>query len=244
MTAQRTALVTGGGRGIGRAIGAALLRQGYRVTLAEIDPQLGAAACVELAVLGPVECVTTDVADPAAVEALARHLQPQSGLDLLVNNAAIMIRKAPEELTPEEWRRVLDVNLTAPFLLSRALAPLLRQRRGSIVNLASTRALMSEPHTESYAASKGGLVSLTHALALSLGPEIRVNCISPGWIDTRPDPATPLSAADHVQHPAGRVGRAEDVAELVLYLATAGFVTGQNFVIDGGMTKKMIYVEE
>ena len=111
--------------------------------------------------------------------------------------------------------------------------------RGAIVNIASTRALQSEPDTEAYAASKGGLVALTHALAMSLGPAVRVNCISPGWIAHQP-----VRKKDHAQHPVGRVGRAEDVAEMVAYLLSdaAGFVTGQNFVIDGGMTKKMIYV--
>jgi NAD(P)-dependent dehydrogenase (short-subunit alcohol dehydrogenase family) len=190
--------------------------------------------------------VATDVADPAAVAALAQTMAAAGGLDLLVNNAALMVRKPLEELSPAEWQRVLGVNLTGPFLCSRAFAPLLRQRSGCIVNLASTRAVMSEPDTESYAASKGGLVSLTHALALSLGPQIRVNAISPGWIDVLPIPAPPLSTADHAQHPVGRVGRAEDIAGLVLYLASpaAGFITGQNFVVDGGMTKKMIYVEE
>lgn len=116
----------------------------------------------------------------------------------------------------------------------------MRAHRGRIVNIASTRALMSEPTGEAYAASKGGVVALTHALAMSLGPEIRVNCISPGWINTDPD--AKLSDADHQQHPAGRVGTSRDVAEAVEYLASAGFVTGQNLVLDGGMTKKMIYV--
>jgi NAD(P)-dependent dehydrogenase (short-subunit alcohol dehydrogenase family) len=110
-----------------------------------------------------------------------------------------------------------------------------------MVTVASTRALMSEPDIEAYAASKGGLVALTHALAVSLGPEVRVNCISPGWIDTRGEDLRP---EDHAQHPAGRVGRPEDVAELVAYLLgdRSGFVTGANIVIDGGITRKMIHV--
>ncbi len=244
---SKIAVVTGAGRGIGRAIAATLLTAGYEVIIAEVDPALGSAACAELAVLGPVTSIPTDVADPDAVAVLAESIAAaQGGLDLLVNNAAIMVRKPLAELSPAEWQRVMDVNLTGPFLTSRALAPLLCERAGSIVNIASTRSLMSEPDTESYAASKGGLVSLTHALALSLGPAIRVNAISPGWIDVRPEPAPPLSAADHAQHPVGRVGRPEDVADLVLYLASpaAGFITGQNFVVDGGMTRKMIYIEE
>ena len=248
---DKTAVVTGGGQGLGRAIAEALLRAGARVWLAECDAEAGLEACAELSALGTVEFVQTDVADPVAIAALCARVAAGGGLDLLVNNAAVMVRKPMEELTPQEWQRVLAVNLSGPFLCSRACAPLLRARRGSIVNIASTRALMSEPHTESYAASKGGLVALTHALALSLGPEVRVNCISPGWIDvtalakrSRRQPAQ-LSALDHTQHPAGRVGRPEDVAGMVLYLAsdTAGFITGQNVVVDGGMTRKMIYVD-
>lgn len=238
------AVVTGGGRGIGRGIAAALLGAGYRVTIAEIDSAAGAQACRELSPLGAIEYVPTDVADPAAVDLLQQRVAAHGGLDLLVNNAAIMVRKPLAELSPAEWQRVLGVNLGGPFLLARACAPLLAERQGSIVNIASTRALMSEADTESYAASKGGLVALTHALAVSLGPRVRVNCISPGWIDVRPQPAPPFSDADHAQHPAGRVGLPEDIASLVLYLASATFVTGQNFVVDGGMTRKMIYIEE
>ena len=132
------------------------------------------------------------------------------------------------------------------MLLAKHCAPYLRAHSGAIVNLASTRAAQSEPDTEAYAASKGGLLALTHALAISLGPEIRVNAVSPGWIDAR-DPsvrrAEPLTEADHAQHPAGRVGTVEDVAAMVAWLLSrnAGFVTGQEFVVDGGMTKKMIY---
>jgi NAD(P)-dependent dehydrogenase (short-subunit alcohol dehydrogenase family) len=143
------------------------------------------------------------------------------------------------------------VNLTGAFLMAKHAAPHLRQVRGAIVNVASTRALQSEANTEAYSASKGGLVALTHALAVSLGPDVRINCVSPGWIDVsgwqkvaNRKPAT-LSDADHAQHPAGRVGTPEDIAEMVAYLLSdaAGFVTGQNFVVDGGMTKKMIYEE-
>ena len=248
----KTAVVTGGGQGLGRAIAEALLRAGARIWLAESDAEAGADCCTALAPLGPVEFVPTDVAEPAAVEALRARVAAAGGLDLLVNNAAVMVRKPLAELSVAEWQRVLAVNLTGPWLCSRAFASLLCERRGSIVNIASTRALMSEPHTESYAASKGGLVALTHALALCLGPAVRVNCVSPGWIDVTPlakrsrRQPEQLSARDHVQHPAGRVGRPEDVAGMVLYLASdaAGFITGQNLVVDGGMTRKMIYVED
>jgi NAD(P)-dependent dehydrogenase (short-subunit alcohol dehydrogenase family) len=146
---------------------------------------------------------------------------------------------------------MIRANLTGSFLMAKHAVPHLRAGRGAIVNIASTRALQSEPDTEAYSASKGGLVALTHALAVSLGPDIRVNCVSPGWIDTsgwkkrsrRGQEA--LRPEDHAQHPAGRVGTPEDVAAMVLYLVSdaAGFVTGQNFVVDGGMTRKMIYEE-
>jgi NAD(P)-dependent dehydrogenase (short-subunit alcohol dehydrogenase family) len=135
--------------------------------------------------------------------------------------------------------------------MTKHAAPHLRRARGAIVNIASTRALQSEPNTEAYSASKGGLVALTHALAVSLGPDVRVNCVSPGWIDvsarrkrSRRKPEA-LRPEDRAQHPVGRVGTPEDVAELVAFLLSdaAGFITGQDFIADGGMTRKMIYIE-
>jgi len=132
------------------------------------------------------------------------------------------------------------VNLTGPFLMAKHCAPHLRAAGGAIVNIASTRALQSEPQNESYSASKAGLIGLTHAMAMTLGPAVRVNCICPGWIAHQP-----VTQKDHAQHPAGRVGRDSDIAEMVAYLLSdaAGFITGANFVIDGGMTRKMIYEE-
>jgi NAD(P)-dependent dehydrogenase (short-subunit alcohol dehydrogenase family) len=133
--------------------------------------------------------------------------------------------------------------------MTKYAIPHLRQTQGAIVNIASTRAIQSEPQTEAYAASKGGIVALTHALAVSLGPAIRVNCISPGWIDVsgwqHPPQQANLSPTDHQQHPVGRVGKSQDVAEMAYFLLSeaAGFITGQNFILDGGMTRKMIYDE-
>jgi NAD(P)-dependent dehydrogenase (short-subunit alcohol dehydrogenase family) len=226
-------LVTGGAKGIGAGIAARLVADRAQVVIADKTQ----------ATLPGARGVICDVADEAEVASLISGIQTVEGrLDGLVCNAGFMIRKKLEALSLAEWSAVLATNLTSTFLLVRAAAPLLRAARGAVVTIASTRAHMSEPDTESYAASKGGLLALTHALAVSLGPEIRVNCISPGWIDTQ---GAPLSAEDHAQHPAGRVGRVEDVAGLAAYLlgAEAGFITGAEFVVDGGMTRKMIYQE-
>jgi NAD(P)-dependent dehydrogenase (short-subunit alcohol dehydrogenase family) len=171
------------------------------------------------------------------------------GLGALINNAGISRFKSLEGTTLADWQAVIGTNLTGAFLCSKYAAPHLRERGGAIVNIASTRALMSEADTEAYAASKGGIVALTHALAVSLGPAVRVNCISPGWIETgewekkSARRAPRHSERDRLQHPAGRVGVPEDIAALVDYLISpeAGFITGANFVVDGGMTRKMIY---
>jgi NAD(P)-dependent dehydrogenase (short-subunit alcohol dehydrogenase family) len=229
---QKTALVTGGSRGIGRGTAALLERRGYRVAVADLDRPVGGAAAF-------FRC---DVSSETAVRACVRGVLHRFGrLDALINNAGLADpADAPvEKLTLAAWNRRIGVNLTGVFLMTKHCVPHLRKTAGSIVNIASTRALQSEPNTEAYAATKGGVVALTHALAMSLGPRIRVNCISPGWIAK-----TKLSRKDHAQHPAGRAGRPEDVGELVAFLISdrAGFITGQNFVADGGMTRKMIYL--
>ena len=246
------AVVTGGAQGIGKAIARRLLRDGWQVAVLDADSEALEAARRELAGLGPVTALPTDVAEAEqlerAFEAVAQ-IAPD-GLDALFNVAGIMRVAPPEQLALSDWNRVIATNLTGAFLASRLAAPLLRRRRGAIVNITSTRAAMSEPHTEAYSASKGGLVALTHVLAISLAPEVRVNAVSPGWIDVSragspPDARTPeeLTPQDHAQHPAGRVGQPDDVAGLAVWLAgpEAGFVTGQEFTVDGGMTRKMIY---
>ena len=243
----RVALVTGAARGIGLGIAAWLIAEGWQVVLTDLDRVRGSKVAK---VLGDNAWFHgMDVSDEVQVSVGVAEVLGQFGrLDALVCNAAIA---NPHNITLESlslahWNRVLAVNLSGPMLLAKHCAPYLRAHCGAIVNLTSTRAGQSEPDTEAYAASKGGLLALTHALAMSLGPEIRVNAVSPGWIDAR-DPsvrrAEPLSEADHAQHPAGRVGTVEDVAATVSWLLSknAGFVTGQEFVVDGGMTKKMIY---
>ena len=227
------ALVTGGAHGIGAAIAARLAGDGWRVVVADLD-------AVGSAPMGG-RYFPCDVADEAAVGTLLAGVAAQEGrLDALVCNAGINIRKAIAQLTVAEWSRVIGTNLTSTFLLTRAAEALLRAANGAIVTIASTRAHMSEPHTEAYAASKGGLVALTHALAISLGPDVRVNCVSPGWIFTKGDQPRP---EDHAFHPAGRVGTPEDIAALVAFLVgpDSRFITGAEFTVDGGVTRKMIY---
>ena len=237
---RHVAIVTGGRRGIGAAIAARLRDDGARVAILDREPpprtRTSRTACY-------IQC---DVSDESQVEHAVHAVVDWGGrLDVLVNNAGIADphAAAPETLTLEAWRRVLDVNLTGPFLLSKHAVAHLRRRSGTIINIASTRAWMSEPDTLAYSAAKGGLVALTHALAISLGPRIRVNGIAPGWIATTSRRS--LRKIDHTQHPVGRVGRPEDVAGLAAWLASSesAFMTGQTLIIDGGMTRKMIYAE-
>lgn len=237
-------VITGAGRGIGKAIARQSLEQGDAVVIAEIDREAGLNTEDEFRSLGSIRFVRTDISrEEDVIQMIQETLNHFGRIDVLVNNAAISRRKPLTELGLEEWNAVIGVNLTGAVLCSKHAVPHLRKVRGSIIHIASTRALMSEPHTEAYSASKGGILALTHAMALSFGPEIRVNCISPGWIET--EEWGQLREEDHRQHPVGRVGKPEDVAALVRFLISdeAGFITGQNFVVDGGMTRKMIYLE-
>ena len=193
-----------------------------------------------------------DVSNEEEVRAAIQEIIAKEGVIYgLVNNAMIAANKTIRELSLEEWNRVVAVNLTGPFLCTKYAADELKKTKGAIVNICSTRALQSEPNTEAYSATKGGLLAMTHALAMSLGPDVRVNAVSPGWIDVSAVKKKSLaqqysiSSEDHAQHPAGRVGKAEDIANMIEFLLRPenDFITGQNFVVDGGMTKKMIYVE-
>lgn len=240
--AQKVALVTGAAHGIGRATARQLLDDGWLIGAVDVSgPNLERVFGKQLR---RVAIIAGDIGEETtAKRAVTATIERFGQLDGVVSNAGMMIRKPIRQLTLAECQRVLDVNLTAAFLLAKAAERALRQTKGAFVSIASTRAAMSEPDTEAYSASKGGLVALTHALAMSLAP-VRVNCVSPGWIATRD--YNKLRRKDHAQHPAGRVGRPEDIAEIVAYLLDgerSGFVTGANFTVDGGMTRKMIYVE-
>lgn len=233
---NKTVLVTGGASGIGREIAKSYAQSNATVIVADIQPTHEDFSFTYL------HC---DVSNPQSIEKLFASIQENFGkLDILINNAGISKFTPFEEMTIENWDRVINTNLRSVFLCSKAALPLLRKSKGSIVNIASTRALMSEADTEAYSASKGGIVALTHAMAVSLAKySIQVNCISPGWIET--SNYEYLKDSDHAQHPSGRVGKPGDIARACLYLTDEGnnFVNGTNLVIDGGMTVKMIYEE-
>ncbi|MFN4189611.1 MAG: SDR family oxidoreductase [Pseudothermotoga sp.] len=256
MLKDKVAVVTGAGQGIGAAIAEVFCANGVKVVLAEIDEEAGRER--EAILRGKdfdAIFIRTDVADENSVKAMVQETVRIYGkIDILVNNAAIGSTKSIFERTFEEWNKVIQVNLTGPYLCSKYCAKeMIKNPGGVIINIASTRAFQSEPDTEPYSASKGGVVALTHSLAVSLAKyRIRVVCVSPGWIETslwkksslRKDPQ--LRAIDHSQHPAGRVGDPMDIANLCLFLVDqekSGFITGVNFTVDGGMTIKMIYEE-
>ena len=247
---KKVIVVTGGAQGIGREITGLFLSNSWYSAVWEID----SIAATELDNLlnnidyFPVIC---DVANENQVkEAVNITIEKFGRIDLLVNNAAIQCNKPFSQLSFDQWQRVINVNLSGTFLCSKYCEEALRISKGRIVNICSTRAFQSGKNTEAYSASKGGVFSLTHAMAVSFGPDIMVNSISPGWIDQSTLQKRShakqgvFSDEDHTQHPAGRIGQASDIARMVWFLAQPenDFITGQNFVIDGGMTKKMIYV--
>ena len=221
---KKVAVVTGGARGIGKAI-------------VEEFQKEGAAVCV--IDLLPNDYFVGDLADQAVLEDFARKVLADYGhVDYLINNA-LPLMKGIDDCTYDEFNYALRVGVTAPFYLSKLFAPHFAPG-GAIVNISSSRDRMSQPQTESYTAAKGGIAALTHALAVSFSGKVRVNSISPGWIDTD---YTVYEGPDAIQQPAGRVGNPLDIANMVLYLCSdkAGFLTGENICIDGGMTRQMIY---
>lgn len=246
--------ITGGAQGIGRGIAHSALGAGAKVVLGDRDEAALEACLKELNVGVCAFGVVLDVTKPKSVQAAFQQALMQMGrMDGLVNNAGVADPHLPplDEATWEDWQRGLS-SLNGAFLCTQAALPSLRASgRGAIVNIASTRAHQSEVHSEAYAAAKSGLLGFSHALAVSEGPAIRVNAITPGWIETSDWQAPPKRQApvhrdiDRSQHPAGRVGVPQDIGALAVFLLgpQAGFITGQEFIVDGGMTKKMIYAE-
>lgn len=250
---DRVVIVTGGAQGVGRGIAQAVLGAGGSVVIADLDADAGRACLKEWDLPERAAFQRADVASERSVQALVKATQKRFGrIDGLVNNAGIASAHGTPlaQMTLAEWQRRLS-SLHGAFLCSKHALPALQAQGGAIINIASTRAWQSEADSEAYAAAKGGLVAFTHALAISAGPQVRVNSISPGWIttDAWQAPArrrTPkLSRRDHAQHAVGRVGQPEDIGALAVFLLSdaAGFITGQDHIVDGGMTRTMIYAE-
>lgn len=245
---NKTVIVTGAGKGIGKGIALAYAEKGANVIVGEMDNRTGSQTVHTIKEQGgDALFVQTDVRKETEIIHLMEAANQAFGkIDILINNAGKGVFKPLFDLSIEEWEDVIQTNLRSVFLGSREAAKYMMQNKegGAIVNIASTRAIMSEPNSESYAATKGGIVALTHALAASLSNErITVNAISPGWIET--GDYAKLSKLDHEQHFSKRVGKPEDIARACLYLTAKenDFVTGINLVVDGGMTRKMIYEE-
>lgn len=245
---NKTVIITGAGRGIGRAVANAYAAEGANVVIAEMDKTLGQRTADAIQASGGTAVfVACDVSSEEQIINLITHTVEIFGtVDILINNAGVANPHIADlyDLTVEDWDKVMNTNARGTFLASREAAKVMKNNRegGAIVNLSSTRSLMSEPNTEAYAASKGAISTLTHAMAITLGKDgITVNCISPGWIET--GEYEELREVDHTQHPSGRVGKPEDIARACLYLTDPenDFITGAQLIIDGGMTRKMIY---
>ena len=245
---NKTVIVTGAGNGIGKGIAFHYAEKGANVVLADIDEIAGANAVRMIEEHGGEALfVHTDVrVESDIIQLMESSIQSYGQIDILINNAGKALFKSPYETSIEEWDDVIHTNLRSVFLASREAAKYMRHNKdgGAIVNIASTRAIMSEPHSESYAATKGGILAITHALAASFSDDrITVNAVSPGWIET--GDYSKLSKLDHEQHLSKRVGKPDDIARACLYLTAKenDFVTGTNLIVDGGMTRKMIYEE-
>lgn len=221
---NKVVVITGGAKGIGKAIAQEFRKAGAQVCIIDLLEN---------------DCFVGDIADQTVLERFTQKVIAEHGhVDYLINNA-LPLMKGIDECSYEEFNYALRVGVAAPFYLSKLFAPHFAPG-AAIVNISSSRDRMSQPQTESYTAAKGGISALTHALAVSLAGRVRVNSISPGWIDTD---YTVYQGPDADQHPAGRVGNPLDIAHMVLFLCSdkAGFITGENICIDGGMTRQMIY---
>ena len=228
---MKTIIITGASNGIGKILAKSLRKKYHVINIDIVEKKMD-----------KVEFYKCDLSNKKELLKTINKIKSKTNtLFALINNAAIFSHKSLEEQTIQEWENILSVNITAPYILSKEFASLLKQSSGHIINISSTRALMSEAGTEAYSASKGAISSLTHALSISLSPDIKVNSISPGWINT--DKNYIPTKQDDEQHPSGRVGVPDDIVDTVKFLLkNRGFITGSDFVIDGGMTKKMIYV--
>ena len=224
MFKDKVIVVTGGAKGIGKTIADEFRKEGAQVCIIDLLPN---------------DFFVGDVGEQKTLEAFANKVIAEHGrVDVLVNNA-LPVMIGLDECSYEQFNYAMRVGVTAPFYLAKLFAPYFAPG-ASIINISSSRDRMSQPQTESYTAAKGGISALTHALAVSLSGKVRVNSISPGWIDTA---FTEYQGPDAFQHPAGRVGNPLDIANMVLFLASdkAGFITGENICIDGGMTRQMVY---
>ncbi|MDQ0060169.1 SDR family NAD(P)-dependent oxidoreductase [Paenibacillus harenae] len=243
----KVVLITGAGGGIGRVVALAYAQQGAIVVITDkLEDKLEETANLLREKGFDSHRYAADMSKPEQIAALVKQIGELLGtIDIVINNAGFGIWKPPYDLELDEWDDVINTNLRGTFVCAREAAKLMRVGGGgSIVNISSTRAMMSEPNSEAYAASKGGILSLTHALAVSLGPDrITVNAICPGWIEN--GDYSRLRPEDHTQHPSQRVGRPNDIARACLYLTNPqnDFITGTSLTIDGGMTRKMIYEE-
>ena len=228
---MKNIIITGASKGIGRVIAKSLRKKYHIINIDIVENKMDG-----------VDFYKCDLSDKGQLLKTINKIKSNiDTLFALINNAAIFSHKILEKQTFEEWENILSVNLTAPYILSKEFVIFLKESQGHIINISSTRALMSEVGTEAYSASKGGISSLTHALSISLSPEVKVNSITPGWINT--DENYLPTKNDNFQHPIGRVGVPDDVVDVVKFLLkNRGFITGSDVIRDGGMTKKMIYV--
>ena len=234
---NRGIVVTGGGHGIGKQICLDFIKAGDQVCFIDTDEKKSA----EFAESNPdLFYFHGDVADPAALKQFIEFsLENLKRIDVLVNNACRGNKGILSGLSYEEYDYTLSVGLKAPYELSRLCKEELIKNRGRIINIASSRAFQSEPDTEAYASAKGGIVALTHALAISLGPGVLVNCIAPGWINVTEQQE--FSREDRLAIPAGKVGTPKDISDMVMFLCKQDFITGETITVDGGMSKRMIY---